>query len=88
MSRSVHLCLAAAAALLLAGPARAEDPPNLVGTWKGIAHAVHIGSNPYRVAEKAGPNFPENGSSPPMRSPSSTATASPAACRAANMARL
>ena len=61
MSRSVHLCLAAAAALLLAGPARAEDPPDLVGTWKGIAHAVHIGSNPYRVAEKAGPNFPENG---------------------------
>ncbi|MGE3743588.1 MAG: hypothetical protein AB7I59_29285 [Geminicoccaceae bacterium] len=62
MARSVCLvCAAAAAALLLAGNARAEDPPDLVGTWKGTAYAVHIGSNPYRVAEKAGPNFPDNG---------------------------
>ena len=42
-------------------PAAAEDIPNLVGTWKGTAYAVHIGSNPYRVAQGTGPNFPDNG---------------------------
>ncbi len=47
-------------AVLAAGSARAQEPPNLVGTWKGEAYAVHIGSNPYRVAERNGPNFPGN----------------------------
>jgi hypothetical protein len=42
-------------------PAVAQDIPNLVGTWKGTAYAVHIGSNPYRVAQGKGPNFPDNG---------------------------
>jgi hypothetical protein len=64
MSRSVRLaCSVAVSAVLAAaaaGDARAADPPDLVGTWKGTAHAVHVGSNPYRVAEKPGPNFPEN----------------------------
>ena len=41
--------------------AAAQDIPNLVGTWKGTGYAVHIGSNPYRVAQGPGPNFPENG---------------------------
>ncbi len=55
-------CFAGAFGVLaLATAARAEDPPKLVGTWKGTAYAVHIGSNPYRVAEKNGPNFPSNG---------------------------
>jgi len=40
--------------------ARADDPPNLVGTWKGSTQAVYIGSNPYRVADKTGPNFSTN----------------------------
>src|SRR5215210_5220379 len=44
-----------------ASTTRADDPPKLVGTWKGTAYAVHVGSNPYRVAEKNGPNFPSNG---------------------------
>jgi hypothetical protein len=39
---------------------RAEDPLNLVGTWKGTAYAVHIGSTPYRVAEKNNPNLSTN----------------------------
>ena len=42
-------------------PAVAQDIPNLIGTWKGTAYAVHIGSNPYRVAQGKGPNFPDNG---------------------------
>lgn len=44
-------------AAFAAGSARAEDPPNLIGTWKGSTQAVYIGSNPYRVAEKTGPNL-------------------------------
>jgi hypothetical protein len=56
---ALGVVLAAVAAA--AGGARAEDPPDLVGTWKGTSYAVHIGSNPYRVAEKPGPNFPANG---------------------------
>jgi hypothetical protein len=56
------ICFAGALGLLIAATAaRAEDPPKLVGTWKGTAFAVHIGSNPYRAAERNGPNFPPNG---------------------------
>jgi hypothetical protein len=45
-------------ALAISGsPARAEEPLNLVGTWKGVAQAVHRGTNPYRPAEQSGPNF-------------------------------
>jgi hypothetical protein len=52
-------CMAALSGLiaLAAGSARAQEPPNLIGTWKGSTQAVYIGSNPYRVAEKTGPNF-------------------------------
>lgn len=40
------------AAMLLAGStAAAQEPPNLVGTWKGTATAVSLGANPYRVQE-------------------------------------
>ena len=35
----------------------AEDIPNLVGTWKGGAQAVHIGPNPYRLADGNAPTF-------------------------------
>jgi hypothetical protein len=42
-------------------PGAAQGIPDLVGTWKGTAYAVHIGSNPYRVAQGPGPNFPDNG---------------------------
>jgi hypothetical protein len=64
MSKSVRLTHSVAVFGVLAaavGGAHAADPLNLVGTWKGTAYAVHIGSNPYRVAEKPGPNFPDNG---------------------------
>lgn len=60
MSSIVHIaCMAALSGLiaLAASGARAQEPPNLIGTWKGSTQAVYIGSNPYRVAEKAGPNF-------------------------------
>ena len=41
-------------------PAAAQQVPDMVGTWKGMATAVHIGSNPYRVAQGLGPQFPPN----------------------------
>ena len=49
------LCVAASVTSGL--PARAEEPLNLVGTWKGVAQAVHRGTNPYRPTEQSGPNF-------------------------------
>ncbi len=47
----------AGASCLLAVPAGAEDAPNLVGTWKGGAQAVHIGPNPYRLPDGNNPTF-------------------------------
>ena len=46
----------------LAGMATAQNNeiPNLIGTWKGKTLAVHIGANPYRVAEGNGVQFPTN----------------------------
>jgi hypothetical protein len=41
-------------------PAAAQQVPDMVGTWKGKASAVHIGSNPYRVAQGNGVQFPAN----------------------------
>lgn len=46
--------------MALGGAVSAQEAPNLVGTWKGMATVVHIGSNPYRVAESNGPNLPPN----------------------------
>lgn len=46
-----------AAAIL---PAVADEIPDLVGTWKGMANAVHVGPTPYRVAEGNGPTFGSN----------------------------
>jgi len=43
--------------LVTAAPSRAVDIPNLVGTWKGTAQAVHVGNNPYRPSDRAGPNM-------------------------------
>lgn len=45
--------------LLAATPALGDEIPNLVGTWKATAYAVHLGSNPYRPTEGTGANFPE-----------------------------
>ncbi len=62
--RLVHAaCAAGVIVLASAGAVGAQTriSPNLEGTWKGTAYAVHIGSNPYRAAEKNSPNFPENG---------------------------
>ena len=43
------LMLTAIATALLAIPARADEAPSLVGTWKGIADsAVMVGGTPYR----------------------------------------
>lgn len=46
----------------LAGTALAQDKevPNLIGTWKGKALAVHIGATPYRSAEGDNVQFPAN----------------------------
>jgi hypothetical protein len=48
----------AAILALAASPALAQDPPNMVGNWKGEAEAVIIGPTPYRVPDGPGPNFP------------------------------
>lgn len=55
--------LLSAAALLTAlacHPAAADEPLKMVGTWKGMATVVHIGSNPYRVAAGNGAQMPSN----------------------------
>jgi hypothetical protein len=60
MARSYRLALGGICfgALAISGlPSRAEEPLNLVGTWKGIAQAVHVGANPYRPSEQSGANF-------------------------------
>jgi hypothetical protein len=41
-------------------PATAQQIPDMVGNWKGMLSAVHIGSNPYRVAQGNGVQFPPN----------------------------
>lgn len=46
-------------ALLAATPAAGQEVPNLIGTWKGGAYAVHIGANPYRTAPGKAVNFPD-----------------------------
>ena len=38
-------------------PAQAQSAPNLVGTWKGQAQAVFLGTNPYRATQNKGANF-------------------------------
>ncbi|MBL8908007.1 MAG: hypothetical protein JNM20_15140 [Rhizobiales bacterium] len=40
--------------------AQEKEIPNLVGVWKGKTLAVHIGANPYRVADGNGVQFPTN----------------------------
>jgi hypothetical protein len=37
-----------------------SDPPDLTGTWKGIATAISIGSNPYRPQVGDGPYFSDD----------------------------
>jgi hypothetical protein len=51
--------LAGLAAIILIQPeaANAQTVPNLVGTWKGSAQAVFLGSNPYRPNRNAGANY-------------------------------
>ena len=39
-------------------PAAAQQVPDVVGNWKGMLTAVHIGSNPYRVAQGPSVQFP------------------------------
>lgn len=48
-----------AAALLLSATAmaQAQEPPALVGVWKGTAQAVGIGPTPYRLPDGPGPVF-------------------------------
>jgi hypothetical protein len=55
--RALHyLCIAAIVAIPQI--AAAQSVPTLVGTWKGTAYAVSVGSNPYRKPSTRGPNFP------------------------------
>jgi hypothetical protein len=62
MPRPARLaCAAGVTVLATAAGAQTHISPNLQGTWKGTAYAVHIGSNPYRTPDRNGPNLPENG---------------------------
>ena len=47
-------------AFAVGGLAQDNAIPNMVGVWKGKTLAVHIGANPYRVAEGTGVQFPTN----------------------------
>lgn len=38
--------------------ASAQNPLDMVGTWKGEATAAHIGANPYRETEGSDANLP------------------------------
>jgi len=53
---SAALCVGFAAS----GVAQDNEIPNMVGAWKGKTLAVHIGANPYRVADGKGVQFPTN----------------------------
>jgi hypothetical protein len=57
MNASLAFALAVVAMGLPYG-ARAQQIPNLVGSWKGTAYAVFLGSNPYRPSENRAANFP------------------------------
>lgn len=59
-ARRAALRVAAAAGMSTAVVASsvAQDAPNLVGTWKGSALAVYIGTTPYRPADRPAPAFP------------------------------
>jgi hypothetical protein len=48
------------AVVVSSGASRAQEMPNVVGTWKGTAQAVHVGDNPYRSTEGSGPSFSES----------------------------
>ena len=52
--------LALAAMAAIPGLADAQGIPMLVGTWKGTAYAVSVGSNPYRTPDTKEPNFPSD----------------------------
>ena len=41
----------------ISDPSSAQTAPNLVGKWKGMAQAVHMGVNPYRVPSSSAPVF-------------------------------
>jgi hypothetical protein len=51
------MLMSAALAALATAPTLAQDAPNLVGTWKGNALAVHIGATPYRGADNSNVQF-------------------------------
>jgi len=57
--RALHV-LAVAAMAAIPGVADAQGIPMLVGTWKGTAYAVSVGSNPYRTPDTKEPNFPSD----------------------------
>jgi hypothetical protein len=58
--KAILLILAFGFFASVAPPAAAQQVPDMVGTWKGMLTAAHIGSNPYRVAQGNGVQFPPN----------------------------
>ena len=68
----------AAIILIQSEAANAQTVPNLVGTWKGSAQAVFLGSNPYRPNRNAGANYSQTSGSLRSSSRSRTTIASAA----------
>lgn len=56
----MKLPLLLAFAMFATTAAVAQEPFSMLGTWKGQANAVHLGANPYRATDGAGPNMPAN----------------------------
>jgi hypothetical protein len=60
LHRQHSLILACGLTIAAPLPAAAQQPPNLVGTWKGMGTGVQIGPTPHRPAEVTGVKFPDN----------------------------
>lgn len=59
-SRSLGPSLGLACGLVLTPLPALSQQVSMVGTWKGPAHAVQIGSSPYRPVTGTGVTFPDN----------------------------
>jgi hypothetical protein len=60
LHRQRSLILACGLLIATSLPAASQQPPNLVGIWKGMGNGVQVGPTPHRPANVAGVTFPDN----------------------------